>query len=67
MKPDEKGLYLTVYLRGQGQGMFGNLSTQSRGYDKLEQALEQRFAPPNQTELYRVQLRERRQTASDTL
>ena len=47
--------------------MFGNLSTQSKDYDKLVQALEQRFAPPNQTELYRVQLRERRQTASETL
>ena len=30
-------------------------------------ALEERFAPPNQTELYWVQLRERRQTASETL
>ena len=30
-------------------------------------ALEELFAPPNQTELYRVQLRERRQTASETL
>ena len=30
-------------------------------------ALEERFAPPNQTKLYRVQLRERRQTASKTL
>ena len=63
----EKGLYLAVSLRGQAQGVFGNLSTQSKDYDKLVQALEQRFAPPNQTELYRVQLRERRQTASETL
>ena len=53
-------------LRGQAQGVFGNLSTQSKDYDMLVQALEQRFAPPNQTELYRVQLRERRQTASET-
>ena len=63
----EKGLYLAVSLRGQAQGVFGNLSTQSKDYDMLVQALEQRFAPPNQTELYRVQLRERRQTASETL
>ena len=63
----EKGLYLAVSLRGQAKGVFGNLSTQSKDYDKLVQALEQRFAPPNQTELYRVQLRERRQTASETL
>ena len=63
----EKGLYLAVSLRGQAQGVFGNISTQSRDYDKLVLALEERFAPPNQTELYRVQLRERRQTASETL
>ena len=30
-------------------------------------ALEDRFAPPNQTELYKVQLRERRQKASESL
>ena len=63
----EKGLYLAVSLRGQAQGVFGNISTQSKDYDKLVKALEERFAPPNQTELYRVQLRERRQTASETL
>ena len=63
----EKGLYLAVSLRGQAQGVFGNISTQSKDYDKLVKALEERFAPPNQTELYRVQLRERKQTASETL
>ncbi|KAH3789639.1 hypothetical protein DPMN_167824 [Dreissena polymorpha] len=36
-------------------------------YDELAQALEDRFAPANQTELYRVQLRDRRQRASETL
>ena len=30
-------------------------------------ALEDRFAPPNQTELYRVQMNERRQRASESL
>ena len=63
----EKGLYLAVSLRGQAQGVFGNIATQSKDYDKLVRALEERFAPPNQTELYRVQLRERRQTSSETL
>ena len=63
----EKGLYLAVSLRGQAQGVFGNISNQSKDYEKLVKALEERFAPPNQTELYRVQLRERRQTASETL
>ena len=63
----EKRFYLAVSLRGQAQGVFGNISTQSKDYDKLVKALEERFAPPNQTELYRVQLRERKQTASETL
>ena len=63
----EKGQYLAVSLRGQAQGVFGNLSSNSRDYDTLVKALEERFAPPNQTELYRVQLRERRQKASETL
>ena len=61
------GLYLAVSLRGQAQGVFGNISTQSEYYDKLVLALEERFVPPKQTELYRAQLRERRQTASETL
>lgn len=63
----DKGLYLAVSLRGQAQGVFGNLSERSKDYDSLVTALEERFAPPNQTELYRVQLRERRQKASETL
>lgn len=33
----------------------------------LVKALEERFAPPNQTELYRAQLKERWQKASETL
>ena len=33
----------------------------------LCRSLEERFLPPNQTELYRAQLRERRQRASETL
>ena len=64
---DQKGLYLSVSLRGQAQGVFGNLGTGKHTYDELVTALEERFAPPNQTELYRVQLRERRQKASETM
>ncbi|MEW8542138.1 MAG: hypothetical protein AB2693_01270, partial [Candidatus Thiodiazotropha sp.] len=63
----EKGLYLAVSLRGQAQGVFGNIASKSHEYSELVKALEERFAPPNQTELYRVQLRERRQKASETL
>ena len=64
---EEKGMYLAVSLRGQAQGVFGNITNKSHEYSELVKALEERFAPPNQTELYRVQLRKRRQKASETL
>ncbi|MCG7870401.1 MAG: hypothetical protein JAY74_29030, partial [Candidatus Thiodiazotropha taylori] len=64
---NEKGMYLAVSLRGQAQGVFGNIASKSHDYSELVKALEDRFAPPNQTELYRVQLRERRQKASESL
>ena len=63
----EKGLYLAVSLRGQAQGVFGNLSSKSNDYTELSNALQERFAPPNQTDLYRVQLKERRQRATESL
>ena len=63
----EKGLYLAVSLRGQAQGVFGNLSSKSNDYKELSNALQERFAPPNQTELYRVQLKERKQKATESL
>ncbi|KAH3874244.1 hypothetical protein DPMN_037486 [Dreissena polymorpha] len=63
----DKGLHLAVSLRGQAQGVLGDLAHNSRDNDSLLQALEERFEPPNQTELYRVQLRDRRQKASETL
>ncbi|XP_033761565.1 uncharacterized protein LOC117343329 [Pecten maximus] len=65
---EEKGLYLAVSLRGQAQGVLGNLPTDSRDhYGELVRSLEQRFAPPNQTDLYRAQLKEKRQKASESL
>jgi len=63
----EKGLYLSVSLRGQAQGVFGNIASKSSDYDGLVKALEERFAPPNQTELYRIQLKDRRQKASESM
>ena len=63
----EKGLYLAVTFRGQAQGVFGNLSAKANDYFELSNALQERFAPPNQTELYRVQLKERRQKATESL
>ena len=62
----QKGLYLSVSLRGQAQGVVGNLGSGKHDYDDLVKALEERFAPPNQTKLYRVQLLERRQKASES-
>lgn len=44
-----------------------SLGSGKHDYDDLVKALEEHFAPPNQTELYRVQLRERRQKASESM
>lgn len=64
----ERGMYLAVSLRGQAQGVPGNLAkTLQMNFRALSKALEERFSPANQTELYRVQLRERRQKASETI
>ena len=60
-------MYLAVSLRGQAQGVFGNITDKSHDYTALIKTLEERFASPNQTVLYRVQLRERRQKPSETL
>ncbi|VDI31895.1 Hypothetical predicted protein [Mytilus galloprovincialis] len=55
-------------VRGQAQGVLGNLTQESRqDFKELVKALEERFSPSNQTELYRTQLRERHQRAVETL
>ena len=55
-----KGLHLAVSLRGQAQGVLGNLLASDReNYDMLSNALSERFSPESQTELYRAQLKER--------
>ena len=64
----DKGLYLAAALRGQAQGVLGDLPEDRKcHFEYLVRSLEERFAPPNQTELYRVQLKERRQRASESL
>lgn len=64
----DMGMHLAVSLRGQAQGVLGNLPEGDKcNYRLLCKALEERFSPTNQTELYRAQLRERRQKASDSL
>jgi hypothetical protein len=65
---NEKGLYLAEALRGQAKGILGDLSIdKQQDYKSLVKALEERFTPPNQTELYRVQLTERRQKPAESL
>ena len=65
---NEKGLYLAVALRGQAQGILGDLViAQQQDYESLVKSLEERFVPPDQTELYLVQLMERRQKSSESL
>jgi hypothetical protein len=64
----EKGLYLAAALRGQFQGVLGDLPEDKKGhFESLVKTLEERFSPPNQNELYMVQLRERRQRVSESL
>lgn len=65
---EQKGLFLAVSLRGQAQGVLGNLpDDRQQHYSVLIKSLEDRFAPPHQTELYRAQLRSKRQKAGETL
>jgi hypothetical protein len=48
--------------------VLGNLPLNARqDFDELVRSLEERFSPSNQTELYRKQLRERRQKAAESL
>ena len=55
-------------LRGQPQGILVDLPIdKQQDYKSLVNALEQRVVPPNQTELYRVQLTERRQKPAESL
>ncbi|CAG2215822.1 unnamed protein product [Mytilus edulis] len=64
----QKGLYLAVSLIGQVQAVLGDLPKEKRQiFSDLVNALEERFAPSSQTELYRVQFKECRQKASETL
>ena len=53
-------------MRGLSQGVFGNLSTKANDY-VLSDAVQEKIAPPNETELCRIQLKERRQKASASL
>ena len=52
----ERGLYLAVSLRGLVQGVMGNLCTNTKDYNALVNALEERFAPPNQADFISAKL-----------
>ena len=68
MVTKRKRVYLAVSLRGQAQGVMSNLPLELRqNYKELVKSLEERFPPSNQTELYRTQLRKRREKAIETL
>lgn len=59
---------IAVLLRGQVQVVLGNLSNaQKHDCAILVSALEERCAPSNQNDIYRTQLRERRQRAAGSL
>jgi hypothetical protein len=49
---NQRGVYLAVSLRGNAQGVLGNMPKGARpDYQTLVKALEDRFEPPSQTEL----------------
>ncbi|PJE78408.1 hypothetical protein CI610_02661 [invertebrate metagenome] len=64
----QKGLYLAASLRGHAQTVLGNMSKDKPcQYTSLTSALEARFAPKNQTELYRSMLKQKRLGPSETI
>ena len=61
-------MYLAVALRGGAQAVLGNLPAASRkNFTELCKALEDRYAPANQMDLYRAQLKDRKQKASESV
>lgn len=60
------GLFLAVSLRGHAESVLGDLpGDKGQHYRTLVRSLEERFSPPNQTDLYRVQLKECRQSVRE--
>ncbi|KAK3598775.1 hypothetical protein CHS0354_015577, partial [Potamilus streckersoni] len=58
-------MHLAVSLSRQAQIVIGNLKD-SENCERLSKAFEERFSLPNQTELYRAQIKERRQRTGET-
>ena len=64
----QKAIYLAASLRGPAQSVLGDLDDERRrSYSALTAALGQRFGPENQTELFRVQLKNRLRRRDETL
>lgn len=63
-----QAIYLAASLRGAAQSVLGDLDDKRRrSYSALTAALGQRFGPENQTELFRVQLKNRLRKREETL
>jgi hypothetical protein len=63
-----KGTYLALSLRGNALGVLGNFPKgKTPEYEELLKVFEERFSPPCQTELYRVQMKVQRQKPGETL
>jgi hypothetical protein len=65
---DEKALELATCLRGVAQGVLSDLRPESRrSFEHLVSALNNRFQPDNQAELYRAQMKNRLRKRSEPL
>ena len=66
--PQQRAQYLSVSLRGSACQVLGTLPQgRRRDYRELVTALGRRFNPENQSELYRVQLRNRGRKVNESL
>ena len=64
----EKALELATSLRGDAQGILGDIRAENRhDYEHLVSALKARFQPENQSELYRAQMKGRLRRKNETL
>ncbi|KAK6171895.1 hypothetical protein SNE40_018318 [Patella caerulea] len=65
---DEMALHLAGSLKGRAQKVLSSMKVEDRKvYSKLISALEDRFLPPNQSQLYRAQLKARKRQSNESL
>lgn len=66
--PQQAGAFLGISLQGVARRLLAGLEPATeKGYLKLRRALQQRFAPRNQTESFKALLRTRKRKAGETL